>query len=69
MLYKGDWLDGFFPKWRKVRGIGNKDSIVLRIPNNTLTVKLVEQVGPLAITSANPTGDNDIIDWASMHYK
>ncbi len=36
--------------------IGTHDSIALRIPNSTLTVSLLRESGPLAITSANPSG-------------
>lgn len=36
--------------------IGTDDSIALRVPNSTLTVALLKETGPLAITSANPSG-------------
>lgn len=36
--------------------IGTEDSIALRVPNSTLTVALLKETGPLAITSANPSG-------------
>ena len=37
--------------------IGTPDSIALRVPNSTLTVALLKETGPLAITSANPSGE------------
>ena len=39
--------------------IGTDDSIALRVPNSTLTVALLKETGPLAITSANPSGACD----------
>ena len=39
--------------------IGTQDSIALRVPNSTLTVALLKETGPLAITSANPSGACD----------
>ena len=39
--------------------IGTHDSIALRVPNSTLTVALLKETGPLAITSANPSGACD----------
>lgn len=39
--------------------IGTTDSIALRVPNSTLTVSLLQETGPLAITSANPSGACD----------
>lgn len=36
--------------------IGTAESIALRVPNSTLTVALLKETGPLAITSANPSG-------------
>ncbi len=36
--------------------LGTPESIALRIPNSTLTVSLLRESGPLAITSANPSG-------------
>jgi hypothetical protein len=39
--------------------LGTPDSIALRVPNSTLTVSLLRETGPLAITSANPSGACD----------
>ena len=39
--------------------IGTPDSISLRVPNSTLTIALLKETGPLAITSANPSGACD----------
>ena len=39
--------------------IGTPDSISLRVPNSTLTIALLKETGPLAITSAIPSGACD----------
>ena len=39
--------------------IGRADSIAVRMPNNTVTLHLIDQTGPVAVTSANPTGEAD----------
>ena len=62
VLPKGNWLDDIFPSWRKST-VGNEDSIAIRCPNSHLLVCLMEKVGPLAITSANYSGNIDVTDW------
>ena len=39
--------------------IGKPDSIAVRMPDYTVTSHLIEQVGPIAVTSANPSGEAD----------
>ncbi|XP_060072266.1 uncharacterized protein LOC132552143 [Ylistrum balloti] len=53
-------------EWVKILGlgeaeklIGKPDSIALRIPDNTIVCHLIDQTGPIAVTSANPTGEAD----------
>ncbi|KAG7464927.1 hypothetical protein MATL_G00170820 [Megalops atlanticus] len=55
---KGDWLFklGVGPAYDRV---GTKDSIMIRVPDHTVTVHLCNFTGPLAITSANPSGEPD----------
>ncbi|KAI1898941.1 hypothetical protein AGOR_G00077570 [Albula goreensis] len=55
---KGDWLYklGVGPAYDRV---GTKDSIMIRVPDHTVTAHLCEMTGPLAITSANPSGEPD----------
>ena len=62
VLPKGKWLDKILPSWQ-TSAIGNEDSIAIRCPNSPLILGLMEKVGPLAITSANPSGDIDVTDW------
>ncbi|XP_012942136.1 uncharacterized protein LOC106012772 [Aplysia californica] len=55
---KGEWLMnlgiGSSEKY-----IGRPDSIAVRMPDNTVTSHLIDQTGPVATTSANPTGEAD----------
>ena len=62
VLPKGKWLDKILPSWQ-TSAILNEDSIAMRCPNSPLILGLIEKVGPLAITSANPSGYSDVIDW------
>ncbi|XP_061181762.1 uncharacterized protein LOC133190266 [Saccostrea echinata] len=39
--------------------VGRSDSIALRIPDSTITCHLIDQCGPVTVTSANPTGEGD----------
>ncbi|XP_043913406.1 uncharacterized protein LOC122789969 [Protopterus annectens] len=41
--------------------VGTKDSIMIRISDLTTTAHLLKMTGPLAITSANPSGEPDSI--------
>ncbi|XP_069388044.1 uncharacterized protein [Paralichthys olivaceus] len=58
IVSKGDWLYklGVGPAYDRV---GTKDSIMIRVPDQTVTVHLCDITGPLAITSANPSGEAD----------
>lgn len=39
--------------------VGTPDSIMIRVPDLTVLVHLIDMTGPLAITSANPSGEVD----------
>ncbi|XP_035524717.1 uncharacterized protein si:ch211-153b23.3 [Morone saxatilis] len=58
IVSKGDWLFklGVGPAYDRV---GTKDSIMIRVPDHTVTGHLCNITGPLAITSANPSGEPD----------
>ncbi|XP_037637135.1 uncharacterized protein si:ch211-153b23.3 [Sebastes umbrosus] len=58
IVSKGDWLFklGVGPAYDRV---GTKDSIMIRVPDHTVTGHLCDITGPLAITSANPSGEPD----------
>ncbi|XP_053547127.1 threonylcarbamoyl-AMP synthase-like [Bombina bombina] len=55
---KGDWLErlGVGAAYDKV---GTQDNIMIRVPDHTVTAHLTDITGPLAITSANPSGESD----------
>ncbi|XP_049605843.1 threonylcarbamoyl-AMP synthase-like isoform X2 [Syngnathus scovelli] len=58
IVSKGDWLFklGVGPAYERV---GTRDSIMIRVPDHTVTRHLCDVTGPLAITSANPSGEQD----------
>ncbi|XP_061755650.1 uncharacterized protein si:ch211-153b23.3 [Nerophis ophidion] len=58
IVSKGDWLLrlGVGPAFDRV---GTRDSIMIRVPDHTVTCHLCDITGPLAITSANPSGEAD----------
>ncbi|KAM9740750.1 uncharacterized protein ACNS7B_012079 [Menidia menidia] len=58
IVSKGDWLYrlGVGPAYERV---GTRDSIMIRVPDHTVTGHLCDITGPLAITSANPSGEPD----------
>uniref|UniRef100_A0A674CYF0 Threonylcarbamoyl-AMP synthase n=1 Tax=Salmo trutta TaxID=8032 RepID=A0A674CYF0_SALTR len=58
IISKGDWLLrlGVGPAYDHV---GTNDSIMIRVPDHTVTGHLCDITGPLAITSANPSGEPD----------
>ncbi|KAM7389609.1 hypothetical protein PAMP_023574 [Pampus punctatissimus] len=58
IVKKGDWLFklGVGPAYDRV---GTKDSIMIRVPDHTVTGHLCDITGPIAITSANPSGEPD----------
>lgn len=46
--------------------LGRPDSIAMRIPDSTITCHLIDQCGPVAVTSANPTGEGDTTHHAQV---
>ncbi|MGH0180995.1 UNVERIFIED_CONTAM: hypothetical protein FKN15_005888 [Acipenser sinensis] len=58
IVKKGEWLNrlGVGPAYDRV---GTKESIMIRVPDHTVTAHLCNITGPLAITSANPSGEPD----------
>ncbi|KAE8583935.1 hypothetical protein XENTR_v10020754 [Xenopus tropicalis] len=58
IVQKGEWLKklGVGPAYERV---GTNDSIMIRVPDHTVTAHLTDMTGPLAITSANPSGESD----------
>ncbi|XP_046881231.1 uncharacterized protein si:ch211-153b23.3 [Hypomesus transpacificus] len=58
IVSKGDWLSklGVGAAYDRV---GTRDSIMIRVPDHTVNRHLCDITGPLAITSANPSGEVD----------
>ncbi|XP_058845191.1 uncharacterized protein LOC117963477 [Acipenser ruthenus] len=58
VILRGKWLECFGLK-DSAKYIGTPQSIAIRNPNCTVTTHLIDLVGPIAVTSANPTGEAD----------
>ncbi|KAL8590450.1 hypothetical protein ACOMHN_011663 [Nucella lapillus] len=58
VIPKGQWLDNLGIGEANPL-VGRPDSIAVRMPDNCVTSYLVDQTGPIAVTSANPTGEAD----------
>ncbi|XP_048461277.1 uncharacterized protein si:ch211-153b23.4 [Rhincodon typus] len=58
VIPRGEWLN-LFGLQHAEKYIGTPQSIAIRIPDCTVTTHLIDQVGPIAVTSANPTGEAD----------
>ena len=57
-IHTGQWLDNL-GIGEANNLIGRPDSIAVRMPDNAVTSYLVDQTGPIAVSSANPTGEAD----------
>ncbi|XP_050402013.1 uncharacterized protein LOC126818585 [Patella vulgata] len=58
VVKKGPWLQTLGVDFAE-KYIGRPDSIAVRMPDNTVTSHLIDQTGPIAVSSANPTGEAD----------
>lgn len=58
VIPKGQWLDNLGIGAAN-NLVGRPDSIAVRMPDNCVTSYLIDQTGPVATTSANPTGEAD----------
>jgi L-threonylcarbamoyladenylate synthase len=45
---------------------GNGDTVGIRVPRHPLALALLERTGPLAVTSANISGEPTPIDWPGL---
>ncbi|KAG6925959.1 hypothetical protein G0U57_013055, partial [Chelydra serpentina] len=55
---RGEWVD-FLGMKDSAKYVGTSQSIAIRIPDCSVTTHLIDLVGPIAVTSANPTGEAD----------
>uniref|UniRef100_H3BDP1 Threonylcarbamoyl-AMP synthase n=2 Tax=Latimeria chalumnae TaxID=7897 RepID=H3BDP1_LATCH len=58
VIPRGDWLN-CFGLGDSAKYIGTPQSIAIRIPDCSVTTHLIDLVGPIAVMSANPTGEAD----------
>ncbi|KAK0154557.1 putative threonylcarbamoyl-AMP synthase [Merluccius polli] len=58
VIPRGPWLDAF-GLGEAAKHIGTPQSIAIRNPDCTIATYLINMVGPIAVTSANPTGEAD----------
>ncbi|XP_061419871.1 LOW QUALITY PROTEIN: uncharacterized protein LOC133349973 [Lethenteron reissneri] len=58
VIKRGEWVDSL-GMGDAASLIGTPDSIAVRYPDCTVTTQLIDLVGPIAVTSANPTGEAD----------
>ncbi|KFQ06262.1 hypothetical protein N330_14177, partial [Leptosomus discolor] len=55
---RGEWVD-FLGMKDSAKYVGTPQSIAVRIPDCSVTTHLIDLVGPIVVTSANPTGEAD----------
>ncbi|XP_061454353.1 uncharacterized protein LOC133371200 isoform X1 [Rhineura floridana] len=55
---RGEWEDCLGMK-DSAKYVGTSQSIAVRIPDCSVTTHLIDLVGPITVTSANPTGEAD----------
>ncbi|XP_007228541.3 uncharacterized protein si:ch211-153b23.4 [Astyanax mexicanus] len=58
VIPRAPWME-FFGLADSSKYIGTPQSIAIRIPDCTVATHLISLVGPIAVTSANPTGEAD----------
>ncbi|XP_029917086.1 uncharacterized protein LOC115366028 [Myripristis murdjan] len=58
VIPRGPWMDTF-GLGDAAKHIGTPQSIAIRNPDCTVATHLINMVGPIAVTSANPTGEAD----------
>ncbi|XP_069842894.1 uncharacterized protein [Dendropsophus ebraccatus] len=58
VIPRGPWLD-VLGACDSAKYIGTPQSIAIRIPDCSVTTHLIDMVGPIAVTSANPSGEAD----------
>ncbi|KFQ20067.1 hypothetical protein N331_04561, partial [Merops nubicus] len=55
---RGEWVD-FLGMKDSAKYVGTPQSIAVRVPDCSVTTHLIDLVGPIVVTSANPTGEAD----------
>ncbi|XP_029463303.1 uncharacterized protein LOC115094414 isoform X1 [Rhinatrema bivittatum] len=58
VIQKGEWMDCLGLK-DSAKYIGTSQSIAIRIPDCSIATHLIDLIGPIAVTSVNPSGAED----------
>ncbi|NXO80813.1 YRDC protein, partial [Sitta europaea] len=58
VIPRGEWVD-FLGMKDSAKYVGTSQSVAIRIPDCSVTTHLIDLVGPIVVTSANPTGEAD----------
>nr|XP_056714993.1 uncharacterized protein LOC130485868 [Euleptes europaea] len=58
VIPRGEWVDYLGMK-DSAKYVGTPQSVAVRIPDCSVTTHLIDLVGPITVTSANPTGEAD----------
>ncbi|NXB56961.1 SUA5 synthase, partial [Struthidea cinerea] len=58
VIPRGEWVD-FLGMRDSAKYVGTPQSVAIRIPDCSVTTHLIDLVGPIVVTSANPTGEAD----------
>ncbi|NWU20728.1 YRDC protein, partial [Dyaphorophyia castanea] len=58
VIPRGEWVDLLGMK-DSAKYVGTPRSVAIRIPDCSVTTHLIDLVGPIVVTSANPTGEAD----------
>ncbi|XP_053811769.1 uncharacterized protein LOC128795210 [Vidua chalybeata] len=58
VIPRGEWVD-FLGMKDSAKYVGTRQSVAIRIPDCSVTTHLIDLVGPIVVTSANPTGEAD----------
>ncbi|NXY10629.1 YRDC protein, partial [Pteruthius melanotis] len=58
VIPRGEWVD-FLGMKDSAKYVGTPRSVAIRVPDCSVTTHLIDLVGPIVVTSANPTGEAD----------
>ncbi|NWS59332.1 SUA5 synthase, partial [Chunga burmeisteri] len=58
VIPRGEWVE-FLGMKDSAKYVGTPQSVAIRIPDCSVTTHLIDLVGPIVVTSANPTGEAD----------
>ncbi|XP_053734732.1 uncharacterized protein si:ch211-153b23.4 [Synchiropus splendidus] len=65
---RGPWMETL-GLGEAAQHVGTQQSVAIRSPDCSVATRLLSQVGPIAVTSANPTGEADTTHHNQVHAK